>query len=145
MSAFLVVRILQSQSVYLPHTLVYSEVELRGPSADTSEESSFFESVAKKSYLDYNHYKLCARIATIVNASNIADALNIAENIFSEVMDVISINFPISNFNLSPIGLVKNLDSGVIHHMNDDSFKPSTTFMLQQGMIQKYDNDHYLL
>lgn len=145
MSAFLVVRILQSQSVYISHTLVYSNEELRGPSADTSEESSFFESVAKNIYLDYNHYKLCARITTIVNSSNVIDALNIADNRFSEVMDVISINFPISNFNLSPIGLLKDLDSGVIHHLNDNSFKPSTTFMLQQGLIQKYDNDHYLL
>lgn len=145
MSVFLVVRILQSQSVYLPHTLVYSEVELRGPSADTSEESKFFESIAKINHLDYSHYKLCARIATIVNGNNIIDALNDADNRFSEVMDVISINFPISNFNLSPIGLVKDLNTGVLHHLNDDSFKPSTTFMLQQGMIQKYDNDHYLL
>ncbi|MFQ1248716.1 hypothetical protein ACJWU3_08365 [Klebsiella pneumoniae] len=145
MSAFLVVRILQSQSVYISHTLVYSNVELRGPSADTSEESSFFESVAKNIYLDYNHYKLCARITTIVNSSNVIDALNIADNRFSEVMDVISINFPISNFNLSPIGLLKDLDSGAIHHLNDNSFKPSATFMLQQGLIQKYDNDHYLL
>ncbi|HCI6449359.1 TPA: hypothetical protein NPO95_003745 [Klebsiella variicola subsp. variicola] len=122
MSAFLVVRILQSQSVYISHTLVYSNEELRGPSADTSEESSFFESVAKNIYLDYNHYKLCARITTIVNSSNVIDALNIADNRFSEVMDVISINFPISNFNLSPIGLLKDLDSGAIHHLNDNSF-----------------------
>lgn len=145
MSAFLVIRVLQSQGVYMPHTLVYSNVELRGPSADTSEESSFFEAVAKKRYLDYNHYKLCTRITTIVSASNIVDALSVAENRFSEVMDVISINFPISNFNLSPLGLVKDLDSGSIHHLNDESFKPSTTFMLQQGIVQKYDNDHYLL
>ena len=109
MSVYLIVKVLESQSVYLPSTLIYRDVELRSSKADLPEETELFKLSAKSSNLDYSKYSHCARIATIVDESNLEKAICVAESRFSEILDLKSIELPISNFTVSNIGIVKDL------------------------------------
>lgn len=141
----MIVKILESQSIYLPQTLIYSNVELRSYEADTQEENTFFESIAKRHNLNYEHYKLCARISTIVEDDSIENATTTAENRFLEILDLKSTEVPTSNLTLSSIGLAKNLDDGRIHEISNNSYRSSMSFFVHQGTIQKTDTNHYLL
>ncbi|NOH98873.1 hypothetical protein [Vibrio sp. 99-70-13A1] len=145
MPAFLVVKVLESQSICLPSTLVYSNVELRSASADFEEESRFLENCAKSLHLDFSKYSHCARIATIVDELSIPKAVEIADDRFAEILDLKSIEAPISNFSLSKIGFVKDLLKGSLHEIKDNTHRPSMAFFTHQGDVQQVDMTHYVL
>lgn len=145
MTPFLVVRVLESQSICLPTTLVYSDVELRASKSDTAEELKVLEMCAKNQYLDFSKYSHCARVATIVSESCIDKAIEVADDRFAEILDLKSIEAPISNFTLSKIGLVKNLVKGSLHEIENKEHKPSMSFFVHQGDVQQVDMTHYVL
>ncbi|WP_305814119.1 hypothetical protein [Photobacterium leiognathi] len=77
---------LESQSISLPSTLVYSNVELRSANSDFEEESRFLGNCAKRLHLDFSKYSHCARIATIVDGPSILKAVEIADERFAEIL-----------------------------------------------------------
>ncbi|MUJ29744.1 hypothetical protein GNP73_17400 [Aliivibrio fischeri] len=145
MSIYLIVKVLESQSVYLPSTLIYRDVELRSSKADLPEETELFKLSAKSSNLDYSKYSHCARIATIVDESNLEKAICVAESRFSEILDLKSIELPISNFTLSNIGIVKDLKTGSLQQLENKNHQPSMSFVVRQGDVQSSDITHYIL
>lgn len=145
MNTFLVVKVLESQSVCLPATSVYSGVELRSSSSDYPEEVESLEESANKLHLDYSKYSHCARISTLVEENNISNAVATAEDRFAEILDLKSIEVPLSNFVLSQIGFVKDLVSGKFHEIKSDVHQPVMTFVMHQSDTQKIDETHIIL
>lgn len=145
MPSFLVVKVLDSQSVSLPGTSIYGAVELRSHKSDSDCEVDALKESAKNNRLDFDKFQVCARIATIVNCSNETEAADVADRIFSEVLDVKSVEIFISNFQISDIGYIKNLDNGGLTPICRRGYEPSMSFMVNQGDIQCFDNANYVL
>lgn len=145
MKPYLIVKVLEMASVCLPTTTVYSNVELRSSSADSPEELVALEACAKKLNLDFTKYSHCARIATIVDSNALETAVSSAESRFEEILDLKSIEVPISNYALSSIGFVKDLSSGTLHELRQSIHQPTMTFMTHQGNTQRIDITHYIL
>lgn len=145
MAKYLVLKILDSRSVSLPTTLVYGVVELRSHKSESECETNALKKSAVDNRADFDKYSFCARIATIVDAGSIGDAIELSEDTFSEVLDLKSVEFAISNFKTSDIGFVKDLESGEIHPIKKCEYEPSMSFMVQQGDIQRIDFVNYIL
>lgn len=145
MGSFLVLKILDSQSVSLPSTLIYGSVELRSYRADSECEIAILKESASINRADFNKYSYCARIATIVEADNISEAIDISDNSFSAILDLKSVEFAISSFKTSSIGFVKDLESGEIHPISKQVYEPSMSFIVHQGDVQRLDMTNYIL
>ena len=145
MGSFLVVKILDTQSVSLPSTFVYGSVELRSHKADSEHEIDVLKESASNNRVDFDKYSYCARIATIVNCDSVLEAIDLSDNIFSEVLDLKSVEFAISNFKTSDVGFVKNLETGSIQPINRREYKPSMSFVVHRGDIQSFDVVNYIL
>ena len=145
MGKFLVLKILDSQSVSLPSTQVYGAVEFRSYKSDSECEIDALKKSASENRADFDKYSFCARITTIVDADSVYEAIDLSENIFSVVLDLKSVEFAISNFKTSDIGLVKNLESGSIHPITKSGYEPSMSFMVHQGDVQRIDVVNYIL
>lgn len=145
MKPYLIVKVLEIASVCLPTTTVYSNVELRSSRADSREELAALEACAKKLNLDFNKYRHCARIATIVDSNTVETAVSSAESRFEEILDLKSIEVPISNYALSSIGFVKDLSTGKLHELKHSIHQPTMSFMTHQGNTQRVDITHCIL
>lgn len=145
MGKFLVLRVLDSNSISIPHTKVYGQVEIRSNKSDSEDEIETLRQSAQENRKDFNHYAICARIATIVEAEDNAVATGYADSIFSEILDLKSVDFSVSNFKLSEIGFVKNLESGSISPITNTDFEPSMAFVVSQGSIQQIDFVNHIL
>lgn len=145
MCSYLVLKILDSQSVALPSTLIYGSVELRSYMADSEHEITVLKESASNNHLDFDKYEFCARILTIVDCESLADAIDISDNKFSEVLDLKSVEFSISNLKASNIGYIKNLNNGNIKPLEKLGFEPSISFVVHQGNIQRFDLANYIL
>jgi len=145
MKEYLIVKILEPQSISLPTTFVYYGVELRGATADSSDEIKLFELSAINQHLEYSQYSVCARIATIVLETNALKAAEVANDRFTEVLDLRSIEVSMSNLSVSNIGFIKDLESGEMYEIKNNDFKPCISFYVHQGDIQKFDVTHLML
>lgn len=145
MNEYLVVKILDSQSISLPSTLVYGSVELRSYISDSETEISALKESAIINKFDFEKHRYSARIATIVKARDTYEATDTAQNFFSEVLDLKSIEIAISNFKTSEIGFVKDLTSGEISPTISNELPASMAFMMHQGDIQVLDNVNRIL
>lgn len=145
MTYFLVVKILDDRSISTPCTMVYGDVELRSSTADTILETAALESSASSGGLDFNKYKFCARIATIVKCEIPTEAVRQADSKFLEVLDFKSTEFAVSNIQTSKIGLIKNLISGEIDPIEKTEFEQSISFIVRQGSTQYFDSTNYIL
>ncbi|MFK3942930.1 hypothetical protein ACI2KC_14805 [Pseudomonas monteilii] len=145
MASYLVVKILDDKSFVLPSTLSLGNVELRSSSADDKCDEVAFESSAIEHGLGYEIYKVCARIATIVDCENSVEAIYAADARFLEVLDFKSAEYAISTIRTSQIGLVKDLSSGEVSPIKRSGFHPSLSFVMYSGAIQCFDATNYLL
>lgn len=142
---FLVVRILETNSFTLPNTLIYGDVELRSASVDSDKELTALKESADDHKLQFDKYSYAARICTIVSSDEISEALSIALDRFSTILDLNASKFHISNVDISEIGFVKNLASGELHPVKRWGFSPSTSFVMSHGNIQRIDDINYIL
>lgn len=145
MCSFLVVKILDTQSISLPSTLIYGSVELRSYKADSDHEIDILKESASNNQVDFNKLSFCARVATIITCDSILEAIDLSDNIFSEVLDLKSVEFAVSNFKTSSVGFVKNLESGSIQPINRIKLVPSMSFVVHQGDTQIFDVVNYIL
>lgn len=145
MAKYLVLKILDSRSISLPSTQVYGLVELRSHTSDSESEAIALKKSAVDNRADFDQYSFCARIATIIDAGSLAEAIELSENKFSEVLDLKSVEFAISNFKTSDIGFVKDLESGEIQPIRKSEYEPSISFMVQRDSVQRRDFVNYIL
>lgn len=142
---FLVVKVLESNSFTLPHTLVYGDVELRPASVDSDKELRALKESADDHRLQFDKYSYAARICTIVFAGTTLEALSIASDRFSIILDLNASKFHISNVDVSEIGFTKNLASGDLYPVKKWGFSPATSFVVSHGDIQRMDDINYIL
>mgnify|MGYP000846121332 FL=1 len=142
---FLIVRVLESNSFTLPNTIIYGDVELRPASVDSDKELSALKESADDHRLQFDKYTYAARICTIVSSETVLEALSIAADRFSTILDLSASKFHISNVDVSEIGFAKNLASGELHPVKRWGFNPSTSFVMSHGNIQRMDDINYIL
>lgn len=145
MKDYLVVRLLNAQGAYFPHALYYGGVELRPPVSDTTKELDFLASSAKKANVDFQHFKICPRIATTVKSNSREQAIVSADGEFAIVLDLLSADVPLSSFTLSDVGFTKDLENGTLSEIINDKYKFSTSFFMHHGRLQKYDENNHIL
>lgn len=145
MAKYLVLKILDSRIISLPSTQVYGLVELRSHKSDSESEAIALKKSAVDNRADFDQYSFCARIATIIDAGSLAEAIELSENKFSEVLDLKSVEFTISNFKTSDIGFIKDLESGEIQPIRKSEYEPSISFMVQRDSVQRRDFVNYIL
>jgi hypothetical protein len=145
MHNYLVVKILDKGSIALSTTKVYGNVEMRSHRTDFDDEINVLEISAKENSANFDDFKFCSRVATIVLADKIDDAIDLAEDCFSSVLDLKSPDFAISTIKTSPIGYIKNLDSGEIIPIKKMGFTPSMSFEVYQADIQQKEVTNLLL
>lgn len=145
MSCFLIVKVLEPNGMVFPSTHIYSDVEIRSSSSDLSDEFEILEQSAISQHLNFSDYSLSSRIATIVEANSAGDAISEAEIRFTEVLDLKSIESPISNLTVSKIGFIKDLSSGKLSELIDSSLQPSPSFLVNQGSVQQNGMVNFLL
>lgn len=141
---YYIVKILRGGGVVLPTTVIYGDVEIRPASSDgISELEAISQSVA--SARKKEDYEIASRIATVIQASTLEEALLLADQRFVPILDLISVEFALSEFSLTRYGYVKNLDTGDITALQSENFEPSLTFVVPRGPIKKYEFNQWIL
>lgn len=124
MNKYLVVRITDDSSFFLPKTKSFGEVDLRPGNKDLNHELEALQSSLGAYGLSLN-LELCPRLVTIVKANDTEEANIIAELIFEETLDCFDIySYGLTENSLLPVGYIINLDDYMI-----TSLKPKTRLM----------------
>lgn len=145
MPNFIITKILEAKSIVIPSTLVYGDTELRSSKSDSEFDILAFKESAKINNLNYENYQFCARISTVIIGDNLENAKVRAENEFTKILDLKSIEYSISEIKTSTIGFVKDLDTGKIDPIGRDQFSSSLAFTIQHSSIQLFDLTNYIL
>ncbi|MEE9338249.1 MAG: hypothetical protein V3U87_09230 [Methylococcaceae bacterium] len=145
MNTYLVLKVLGSRSICVQNTSIYSDVEIRSHNSDFEDEIEALKKSAESAKLDYNNFSYSGRVVTLVKSNNIQEAVNLAEDRFSEILDLKSIEATTSNYSLSPVGLTKNLETGEVIPIQHGGYEPSMAFMMHRGDTQRFDPTNYIL
>lgn len=141
----MVLKVLESTSICVPNTSVYSKVEIRSYKSDSDSDIEKLKISAESARLDFSNYSYSSRIATLVESNHIEEAINLADDRFAEILDLKSIEASISDVSLSPIGLTKNMATGETHPIQLAEYQPSMAFMVHKGDVQRFDLINYVL
>jgi hypothetical protein len=141
---FYIVKILNGGGAVLPSTTIYGEVEIRPASADDKRERDAILQSTATARIKVEH-EIASRIATVVQAASLAEAMLLADERFVPILDLLSVDFPLSEFSLTQYGYVKNLDSGDITPIQSQGFGPSLTFVVPRGPIKKSEFNQWFL
>ncbi|MEZ8826851.1 hypothetical protein AB6E04_21070 [Vibrio amylolyticus] len=139
MDSYLIVKILDSNSLVSSLTEVYKDTELRSYRADSEDEIKLFKDSAKLNDYDYESIKVYSRVCTIVQANAIESAITSANNQISEMLDLKAINFPMSRISCTNVGFIKNLHTGMCSPINKDGFNLTTSYMTRYTEVNRYD------
>lgn len=145
MNLFLVLKILEKNSICVQTTSIYSNVEFRSHKTDCDDETKALKESAESAKVDYSDFSYSVRIATIVENYELQKAIDLAEDRFAKILDLKSLESPISNLSLSPIGLTKNLETGEVLPILHADYVPSMAFMVHPGDVQLFDTNNYIL
>lgn len=145
MNTFLVLKVLEKNSICVQNTSLYSNVEIRSHNADCKDEVEALKESSESAKIDFSDYSFSGRIATFVESDDEQKAIDLAEDRFAEILDLKSIESSISNLSLSPIGLTKSLETGEVLPILFASYVPSMAFMMHPGDVQRFDVTNYVL
>jgi hypothetical protein len=90
-------------------------------------------------------FEIASRIATVIQAPTLDEAILLADQRFVPILDLVSVEFALSEFSLTKNGYAKNLDTGDITPLHPRDFEPSLTFVVPRGPIKKYEFNQWLL
>lgn len=136
MTSFYISKLLVNQSVYFPTVLVVNNVEIRPCKSDLPEEKKALSQSIKSNEESINLDVNC-KLGTIVKAKNEAEAILFADEQFVKTLDILSVEFPLSELKIATSGYVKNLDSGQIEPIHNKNLKPNMTFLRRTGNFEK--------
>lgn len=126
-----ITKLIANKSIYNPRPIYIGSVEIKTDKYDLSDERNALEESIRKNNedikLDYS-----VRLTTIISSKNIDEAISVAENLFEEVLDILSEKSPISKFELKKSGFYKNLLTNKIQPIisKDITFNPLIAFMV---------------
>lgn len=144
MTEFYVVKLADNGGAVLPGTAVYGDVELRRASSDRKDEKgAISESVAAcRTKVDHD---FSTRVCTIVPASAIDEALQLADERFVPIMDLLSAEFAVGQFGVLQCGYVKNLETGEINPIKESAYGPSLAFVRDREVIATSKFNQWIL
>ncbi|VBR62533.1 Uncharacterised protein [Burkholderia pseudomallei] len=144
MTDFYVVKIADNGGAVLPDTAVYGNVEVRRASSDRRDEkAAISESVA--AYRTKTDHEIASRVCAIVQAGTIDEAIQLADERFVPVMDLLSTEYALGQFGVLQCGYVKNLETGEITPIKDNTYGPSLAFVRAQGLAKKIKFEQWIL
>jgi hypothetical protein len=145
MPDFLIVKVMEKDSVVFPRTLVYGNVEFRPATSDTEAEASSIKASCASFGFQPDDFMVTARVATIVDSPDRLEAIEIATGRVAEVLDIKSTEFSVSNYEAAAAGFVKDLGSGEITPLLREGYRPSLAFVRDPNNLQVFDVNHYIL
>lgn len=138
MNLYNVVKVLANNGVHFPVTRVYGDVEIRPASKDFSNEKESIEESFKLNKISVE-VSLNSRISCIVRAESNKKAIQLADGKFEEILDLKSREFVNSRLETTPCGYIKDLESGVLQPIKDDTLSPSDAFLRRIHSFQQID------
>ena len=106
---YLVVKILADKGIVVPQNFTYGDVEIRSYISDTIEEIDFLKQSAEMQQINFAIYEIHSRIATIVESKTVEGAIDLANNRFTEICDLLTLEQNMTSNRHSDIGYIKNL------------------------------------
>ncbi|WP_175663517.1 hypothetical protein [Burkholderia ambifaria] len=144
MTNFYVTKVLDGGGIVRPDTGIYGDVELRSAKSDRKDEAEAIttSSSSSKTKIDF---EIASRICTIVSAQTTDEAIQLADERFVPVLDLLSAEHALAHCSATSCGYLKNLDSGEIVPIQSNTFNPSLSFLVQQGFINKFNFNQWIL
>jgi hypothetical protein len=139
-----VVKVLANSGIYFPASTIYGDVEIRPAVKDFDDEKECLKESFTLNKISVE-VSLNSRISCIVEAENEETAINVSDEKFEEVLDLKSREFSISRMELTPCGYTKELESGILKPIKDNSFGPNGTFLRQLHSFQQIDQTQQFL
>lgn len=143
MDNYYISKIIENQGVYRPDCIVIGDVEIRPPKKDISNELEAIKESIKKNHSLIDPEINC-RMGTIVEAISMKDAELRADEKFLEIIDILNSEFVVSNIRLSKCGYIKNLENGELKILEKMSPNPSTSFIVRQSTIEKFEISQWI-
>jgi len=144
MNRYNVVKVLADSGVHFPASTIYGDVEIRPALKDFDDEKECLKESFKLNKISVE-VSLNSRISCIVQAENEEIAVNISDEKFEEVLDLKSREFSISRMELTPCGYTKELESGILKPIKDNSLGPCGAFLRQLYSFQQIDRTQLFL
>lgn len=132
---YLVVKILADKGIVVPQNFTYGDVEIRSYISDTIEEIDFLKQSAEMQQINFAIYEIHSRIATIVESKTVEGAIDLANNRFTEICDLLTLEQNMTSNRHSDIGYIKNL---LNNEINPLGFYSQTGKSHNATMFQMY-------
>lgn len=135
---YYVCKILQKPGIVIADTIIYGSVEIRpARKEDATEMAILTESVNSANPKPDVEVEIACRIGTVVEANSIEDAEVLADQRFVEVLDLITVEYTMSQLSLAQCGYIKNLDTGEYHNITRPIFNVGTLFITNEGSMPR--------
>lgn len=144
MNLYSVVKVLANNGVHFPVATVYGDVEIRPASKDFTNEKECIEESFKLNKISVE-VSLNSRISCIIRAESNKEAIQLADEKFEEILDLKSREFVISRLETTPCGYIKDLESGILQPIKDETFSPSGAFLRRIHSFQQIDRTQLFL
>ncbi|MBE4467449.1 hypothetical protein HJ014_22775 [Vibrio parahaemolyticus] len=143
MASYLIVKVLENSGPVLPSTTVYRDVEIRSAKSDTDIERKLIEESIKSNDIDLS---LNSRMGCIVEADNLSSAVVLADDKFTELLDLKSREYTMSKLALTDYGFAKNLDTLKLEPLViEKTYELGNVFVMQPSIVQTYNQTQYVL
>lgn len=147
MVSFYVYKLLKNPGIVVTTTIVYGDVEIRPAKSRNSGELEILKKSIASTMPEAGAeigLEVACGIAVIVRAETLDDADTLADEQFIEVLDLLSVEYPMSHLELANCGYVKNLDTGEYQEITKKPFDPSMTFVSAFGSMQQINSTQLL-
>ncbi|MCH9690961.1 MAG: hypothetical protein K0U59_02675 [Gammaproteobacteria bacterium] len=144
MKDYLVAKVLENRGLHVSSTLVYEAVEIRSASKDLSAETKALE-VSMETLRLKIELSLNCRISSVVSAINEDSAIAIADERFEEILDLKSLELPLSKLELTKCGYIKLLNTGEIRPLKDPGHQYDMMFMVPGASFVMLDATQVIL
>jgi hypothetical protein len=146
MTSFYVCKVLKNPTISIAETVVYGDVEIRpSRSCTVHEKEVLAESIkATKCESEVNLAFGCL-IGVIVEADSSDDADALADRQFVEVLDLLTVEYTMSQLVVAQCGYVKNLETGTVHSISKQVFDFGTLFVRRLSGMPQINNTQRVL
>ncbi len=144
MKTYNVVKVLADNGVHFPVASIYGDVELRPANKDFDEEKKCIEESFELNKIKVE-VSLNSRISCLVEAENEEVAIKMSDEKFEGVLDLKSREFSISKLETTPCGYTKELESGILSPIKDNTFGPCGAFLRKLNSFPEIDRTQLFL
>lgn len=130
MANFFVCKLLKKPGICTATTIVYGNVEIRPAQKHDLSELAMLKQSVESTKLDAEvEIDFACRIGVIVQADNSDDAQLLADQYFVEALDLLTVEYIMSELATANCGYVRNLDTGEYEVILTPKFSPGMLFI----------------